>query len=109
MGLAIIGCGFVADFYLKTMQIHPELKLMGVMDRNKERAIHFSHYHSVSRYTSLEEIFKDDTHPAHVMARQGINAYFPNIRYAPVDYQLQIPSEVIMVRDFDKSSMTYYS
>lgn len=60
MRIAIVGCGFVADYYLKTMPLHPELKLVGVMDRNPERASHFSSYHAVPAYSSLEELLADD-------------------------------------------------
>ncbi|MFM7368628.1 MAG: Gfo/Idh/MocA family oxidoreductase, partial [Sphaerospermopsis kisseleviana] len=38
MHIAIVGCGFVADYYLKTLSNYPELKLTGVMDRDQERA-----------------------------------------------------------------------
>lgn len=59
MRVAIVGCGFVADYYLKTLQRHPELKLMGVMDRVPERAERFSEYHSVPRYDTFDDLLKD--------------------------------------------------
>ena len=60
MRIAIVGCGFVADYYLKTLAGHPELELVGVMDRVPERAAHFSTYHSVPAYQSFEELLADD-------------------------------------------------
>lgn len=60
MQIAIIGCGFVADFYLKTLPNYPELKLVGVMDKNSERASHFSSYHGVPYYNSIEELLEDN-------------------------------------------------
>ena len=60
MRIAIVGCGFVADYYKKTMSLHPELELVGVMDRNPERASHFSTYHSVPAYESLQELLGDE-------------------------------------------------
>lgn len=59
MRIAIVGCGFVADYYLKTLQRHPELRLMGVMDRVPERAERFSTYHSVPRYDTFDDLLKD--------------------------------------------------
>lgn len=59
MQIAIIGCGFVADFYLKTLPNYPELKLVGVMDKNSERASHFYSYHGVPYYNSIEELLED--------------------------------------------------
>lgn len=59
MRIAIVGCGFVADYYLKTLPNHPELELMGVMDRDQDRALRFAAYHSVPVYPSLEELLED--------------------------------------------------
>ncbi|MCA9211489.1 MAG: Gfo/Idh/MocA family oxidoreductase [Planctomycetales bacterium] len=59
MNLAIVGCGFVADYYLATLPCHPELNLLGVMDRDAERARKFSEFHRVPVFTSLEELLND--------------------------------------------------
>ena len=40
--IAIVGCGFVADYYIKTLSLHPQLKLVGVMDKIGERANKFA-------------------------------------------------------------------
>jgi predicted dehydrogenase len=57
--IAIVGCGFVADYYLNTLSSHPQLELVGVMDRDPERATHFGNYHSVPVYPTLEELLND--------------------------------------------------
>lgn len=59
MNIAIVGCGFVADYYLKTLPNHAGLKLIGVMDRDQDRAKRFSAYHAVPHYPSLEELIND--------------------------------------------------
>jgi predicted dehydrogenase len=59
MGVAIVGCGFVADYYLKTLAKYPELELIGVFDRNQERNESFAQYHSLKAYSSLAEILED--------------------------------------------------
>jgi predicted dehydrogenase len=59
--IAIVGCGFVADYYLKTLANYPELELAGVFDRDSERTESFSKHHSVSTYRSFEEILEDKT------------------------------------------------
>ncbi|MBE7186031.1 MAG: gfo/Idh/MocA family oxidoreductase, partial [Methylobacterium mesophilicum] len=38
MRIAIVGCGFVADYYMTTLVNHPGLALVGVHDRDGERA-----------------------------------------------------------------------
>ncbi|MDJ0844569.1 Gfo/Idh/MocA family protein [Crocosphaera sp.] len=59
MRIGIVGCGFVADYYLKTLPLHPQLELVGVMDRDPQRSEHFSRYHSVPQYASLEALLED--------------------------------------------------
>ncbi len=60
MNIAIVGCGFVADYYLATLPLHPELKLLGMMDRVRERAEHMSKYHGVPRYETLAALLGDE-------------------------------------------------
>lgn len=59
MRIAIVGCGYVADFYLKTLTNHSELELAGVNDRDGDRADRFAAIHSVPVYRSLDEILDD--------------------------------------------------
>jgi hypothetical protein len=57
-----------------------------------------------------EAIFQEADHPAIILAKQGIGAYFPNIQliYAPPDLKPDgIPIEYI--NDFDSGSYDYYS
>jgi predicted dehydrogenase len=60
MNIAIVGCGFVADYYLVTLRGYPELKLVGVTDRDPDRAERFARFHHLRRYASLEEVLADD-------------------------------------------------
>jgi predicted dehydrogenase len=59
LNIAMIGCGFVADYYIDTLANYPHLKLLGVMDRNQERAEKFSTFYSVPMYSSLEDVLSD--------------------------------------------------
>ena len=60
MRIAFVGCGYVADYYLKTLPLHPELEILGVMDRDPHRASRFSTHYSVPAYSSFEELLEDD-------------------------------------------------
>ena len=60
MRLAIVGCGYVADMYVKTLPLHPELELVGVTDRDAEKVKRFSTYYSVPAYRNFEELLADD-------------------------------------------------
>jgi len=59
MNIALVGCGFVADYYLMTLPLHPELKVMGVMDRLANRASHLASAYGVSQYDTLDDLLND--------------------------------------------------
>ena len=59
MKIAIVGCGFVADYYLSTLSFHPQLELVGVTDKLPDRAQKFSQFHSVPAYDSLDALLAD--------------------------------------------------
>ena len=59
LGIAIVGCGNIAPFYLKTLPLYPELQLMGLMDRDEKRSAKFSAYYSVPKYPSLDGLLED--------------------------------------------------
>ncbi len=62
MNIAIVGCGFVADYYLKTLPLHPELKLIGVMDKNLARAQKLADVYSIKKvYETFDELLKDSS------------------------------------------------
>ena len=60
MRIAIVGCGYVADFYMHTLPYHPELELVGVMDRDQERVQKFATYHGLTNiYETLDHLVND--------------------------------------------------
>jgi predicted dehydrogenase len=59
MRIAIVGCGFVADYYVATLRGYPEIEVVGVTDRDPERAARFAAFHSLARYGSLDELLND--------------------------------------------------
>lgn len=62
MNIAIVGCGFVADYYLKTLPLHPELKLVGVMDREQTRAQKLAEVYAIKKvYKNLDELLKESS------------------------------------------------
>lgn len=60
MNIAIIGTGFVADYYMTTLRNYPALRLLGVFDRSPERLAAFAAFHSVSAYESFEALLADE-------------------------------------------------
>jgi predicted dehydrogenase len=58
--IALVGCGFVADYYLSTLPNYPELELVGVTDRNAERAAKFANYWKIPAvYPTLQALLDD--------------------------------------------------
>lgn len=47
MRVAMIGCGYVADYYMQSLRRHPVLELAGVVDRDAERLAQFCEFHRI--------------------------------------------------------------
>jgi predicted dehydrogenase len=61
MGIAIVGCGFVADFYATDLARHPDLRLIGVFDTDAARAARFARDNRTQVFQSLEALLDDPT------------------------------------------------
>lgn len=59
MNIAIVGCGFVADYYMTTLPNHPELKLVGVHDRDSGAAKRFAAFHGARIFDTLDALLAD--------------------------------------------------
>jgi predicted dehydrogenase len=59
MNIAIVGCGYVAEFYAKTLCNYPELKLSAAYDRNGQNLQMFCRRWSVQPCASIEQLLDD--------------------------------------------------
>lgn len=59
MKIAIVGCGFVADFYMASIGYHKNIEICRVFDRDQERLDVFSKYYSLPTYKSFDELLAD--------------------------------------------------
>lgn len=59
MKIAIVGTGFVADYYMTTLRNYPELQLIGVYDHSTERLKAFCAHYAVKAYDSFEHLLAD--------------------------------------------------
>ena len=55
--LAIIGCGFVADLYMRSLALYPDIKISAVYDRDKARKDTFCTHWGLTAAASQEELF----------------------------------------------------
>jgi len=60
LGLAIVGCGYVADFYMATLTNYPALHIVGVYDKDPDRLKVFCEYFSLTSFASMEDLLKDE-------------------------------------------------
>jgi predicted dehydrogenase len=60
VGIALIGCGFVADYYMATIELHDELQLIGVHDRDARRLTAFAEHHGARAFAELDAILDDE-------------------------------------------------
>ena len=59
MNIAIVGCGYVAEFYAKTLNNYPDLKLVGVCDVDEHNLQSFCRQWSVRSYADLQLLLDD--------------------------------------------------
>jgi predicted dehydrogenase len=59
LNIAIVGCGYVADHYMETLHFHSNLNLLGITDRNRDRAELLAKHYNIKIYDSAETIFAD--------------------------------------------------
>ncbi|MCK4380077.1 MAG: hypothetical protein KAW51_03000 [Candidatus Lokiarchaeota archaeon] len=87
--------------YTYHILLHEYIHSLGVLDEQQCRII---------TLRISEKIFKDQDHPAIILARQGIGTYFPNLPliYAPPDLKPD-GNSIEYIYDFDHESYDYYS
>ena len=59
MKIALVGTGFVADYYMTTLANHPALALAGVWDRDAARLEAFRAFHNIPAYPDLDALLAD--------------------------------------------------
>jgi predicted dehydrogenase len=62
-GIAIVGCGFVADYYMSCLRLHPELRVVAVFDRDAQRGRAFAAHHGVRQFPTLQAAVEEERAP----------------------------------------------
>ncbi|MFX1596145.1 MAG: hypothetical protein ACFFBK_08775 [Promethearchaeota archaeon] len=86
--------------YTYHILLHEYVHSLGILDEQKCRIITLK---------ISEKIFKNDDHPALILARNGIGTFFPNLPmiYAPPDLKPEGIS-IEYIYNFDQESYDYY-
>jgi predicted dehydrogenase len=59
MRLAVVGCGYVADYYLKTLAAYPDLEVLGVFDRAPDRSALLGARYRMRVFPDLDSLLSD--------------------------------------------------
>lgn len=59
MRIAFVGTGFVADYYMTTLENHRDLQLAGVFDVDQTRLAQFSQHYKVHAFSSLDAVLAE--------------------------------------------------
>ena len=101
MKIAMIGCGFVADFYMASIGYHKSLEMCRAFDRDAERLDAFSKYYSLPTYQSFDELLADST------IRLVLNLTNPREHYEVTKALLEagkhVYSEKPLAMDYEKA------
>lgn len=53
-GVTLIGCGYVADLYMRSLAAHPEIEVLGAYDKRPERLAQFCTYWTLPAFPTME-------------------------------------------------------
>lgn len=56
LSVAIIGTGYVADFYMRSKELHPEIQVVGVFDTRPARLKEFCDFWAVAGFVDLDAL-----------------------------------------------------
>ncbi len=87
----------IYNSYCFLLLLHEYLHSLGYLDEEKVREL----------TAEVCELAFGNRHPATVMAKNGVAAYFPEVAHLPQNARLPSDLYVELVRDFDKSSSQY--
>ncbi|SDF69860.1 Predicted dehydrogenase [Salipiger thiooxidans] len=105
MNIAIVGCGFVFDIYMRTISAHPELKIRGVYDLKTDRSAKVSAYYGFDVYPSYEALLADPEVTI-VVNLTNIGSHFEVTRQA-LEAGKHVYSEKPLTKSVDESRILF--
>lgn len=64
-GVTLVGCGFVADLYMRSLAKYPEVRVLGAHDRDKDRMAAFCAHWKIPMLPTMDALFN-------TMPRDGV-------------------------------------
>lgn len=101
MKIGIIGCGYVCDHYMETLDRHPNLELKGITDLIDERAQRLATHYGVDVYPDMEAMIADPEVQLIVNLTEPENHYA--VSKACIEAGKHVYSEKPLSIDFDEA------
>lgn len=101
MNIAIVGCGFVFDIYMRTHAAHPELTITGVFDIDRARAECVSLHYGLPVYRDYDSLLRDPRVEI-VVNLTSIGSHYPVTR-AALEAGKHVYSEKPLTTDIEQS------
>src|ERR1700722_19833818 len=101
MKLAVVGCGYVFDIYMRAHWAHPELEIAGVFDLNPRRLEDVVAHYGLRPYPSYEALLADDSVQL-VLNLTDIRSHYAVTKQA-LEAGKHVYSEKPLTKDLDRT------
>ncbi|MCP5088028.1 MAG: Gfo/Idh/MocA family oxidoreductase [Rhodobacteraceae bacterium] len=101
--LSIIGCGFVADLYMRSLALYPDIKIAAVYDRDSARCTAFCSHWSLSGVASLKALFADTPKGSVILNLTNPSSHF-EINKVCLEAGYHVYSEKPLAVDMDQAT-----
>ncbi len=104
--VSIIGCGFVADLYMRSLQTFSHINVAGVYDRDDARLRTFCDHYKVNAVSSLEELLAQHPKDGLILNLTNPSAHY-ELNKACLDAGFHVYSEKPLALETDQAKELY--
>jgi predicted dehydrogenase len=101
MKIAVVGCGYVADFYMLTLKSHPALEVVAAMDIVPAHADRFSAYWNVPAFYDADSLINNAEYEMVLNLTNPHSHYEVSKRF--LQYSKHVYSEKPLAQNFDEA------
>lgn len=100
--VAIVGCGYVADYYIRSRELHPDIEIIGAFDIRQERLSVFCSYWEITAFESLDSLLSALPETGIVLNLTSPSAHYEVTR-ACLEAGRHVYSEKPLATEIDKA------
>ncbi len=105
-GITLVGCGFVADLYMRSLTTFPEIQVLGAYDRDPARRAAFCAHWKIPELSSLEALFDVQPHDGVILNLTNPASHF-EINTACLEAGFHVWSEKPLAMTMDEARSVY--